>query len=94
MPGNGTERLVQLRIAYPRLMYNLLEEQETQTLDMVVGNVGGQIGLWVGGSVLSFVQVLVLLGRAMRAKYFSSSTSTNVVPIDGQCANTQKLPKV
>lgn len=66
--GNQSDRLVQLRIAYPRLMYNFLEEQETQTLDLVVGNIGGQLGLWLGGSVLSIVQILVLISTVALGK--------------------------
>lgn len=71
LEGNFSDRSVLLRIAFPRLMYNFLEEQETQTLDLAVGNIGGQLGLWLGGSFLSLMQTLVLICHVTAKKFWN-----------------------
>ncbi|KRX19167.1 Acid-sensing ion channel 4 [Trichinella nelsoni] len=48
-------------MAYPNFIIEKIEEKTVLTLEMVIGGIGGQVGLWLGCSLMSFVHLLVYL---------------------------------
>ena len=52
---------VQLEIYFERLNFYQFTEEETITLHELVSDLGGQIGLWIGVSVCTFVEFFSLL---------------------------------
>ncbi|OUC41440.1 Amiloride-sensitive sodium channel [Trichinella nativa] len=48
-------------MAYPNFIIEKIQEKTVLTLEMVIGGIGGQVGLWLGCSLMSFVHLLVYL---------------------------------
>ena len=53
--------LVKVTVNYNQLGYSYIQEQESLDVFSIVGNVGGQFGLFLGLSVLSFIETFELL---------------------------------
>ena len=53
--------LVKVRVNYNRLGYKYIEEQPSMDAFTLVGNAGGQFGLFIGISLLSFIETIELL---------------------------------
>lgn len=41
--------------------YMSFTEVSTYSFDAMIGNIGGILGLWLGASIMSFIQILVFL---------------------------------
>ncbi|KRY14360.1 hypothetical protein T12_4957, partial [Trichinella patagoniensis] len=50
MPANADDVII-----------GIIQEKTVLTLEMVIGGIGGQVGLWLGCSLMSFVHLLVYL---------------------------------
>uniref|UniRef100_A0A915K5A3 Uncharacterized protein n=1 Tax=Romanomermis culicivorax TaxID=13658 RepID=A0A915K5A3_ROMCU len=80
MPDNETtlNDLIYMQIAYPQLEYTLFDQSPSMQLDDVVSNVGGQVGLWLGLSMMAIIQVpLVLCSTALWWCYSKRQGSKN-----------------
>jgi hypothetical protein len=53
--------IVRVTINYNQLGYTLIQEQASLDLFSLIGNVGGQCGLFLGLSALSFIEIIELL---------------------------------
>lgn len=64
LPTNVTaewnKRLV-LDIFYEKLEYTLIKHFASMTPNSFIANLGGQLSLWIGGSVISLIQLLIFL---------------------------------
>ena len=50
-----------VNVFYGSLDYTLVEESASLTFDMLVANIGGNLGLFTGMSLLSFVELIELI---------------------------------
>jgi len=48
-------------IYYPDFYYTSITEQSKTTFDNLIGNLGGLLGLFIGGSLISFFEIFELL---------------------------------
>ncbi|KAF6027068.1 hypothetical protein EB796_014629 [Bugula neritina] len=55
------EEFVNVEVYFDNLNYYLYKERASMTLEDLVGNIGGHLGLWIGMSVISFVEVFELI---------------------------------
>lgn len=84
---------VVLNVFYERLEYPVVKHVPAMSVPQFVANLGGQLGLWVGGSVLTLAQMLIFLGqyswRALQGKRdkqrkldeFQANSHTMVPPV-------------
>eukprot|EP00794_Sanderia_malayensis_P005993 gene5993-6689_t len=61
------KKLVKVTIYYDEMLTEKHVEEEQYSFDMVVADLGGQMGLFLGGSILSLVEVFVLLGKILKS---------------------------
>ncbi|KRY71957.1 Acid-sensing ion channel 4 [Trichinella pseudospiralis] len=59
--SKAQEQKLIIIMAYPNFIIEKIEEKTVLTLEMVIGGIGGQVGLWLGCSLMSFVHLLVYL---------------------------------
>ena len=52
------DNLVEFVVYYDELAYTLIEEEPKMTLDEMVGTIGGHLHLFLGMSLMSFVELL------------------------------------
>lgn len=45
-----------------------MKEVKSFTIDMAIANVGGQAGLWLGASIVTFIQALYYVALAIGEK--------------------------
>ncbi|CAJ0583902.1 unnamed protein product, partial [Mesorhabditis spiculigera] len=55
-----SENAAMLEIYYEQLSYEILSESEVYLLVNMVSDIGGQAGLWLGASVLTLIEIMVL----------------------------------
>ncbi len=64
------ESILSFTVNYNSLSYTYIEEQPSFTFSQFVGNLGGQLGLCIGISLLSFVEVLELISELCILFYY------------------------
>ena len=74
--------LVKLMVNYKTIEYTLVEEIAQMPFEVLLGNIGGQLGLFIGISLLSLIEIFQLLIRLLLVlirhfKRKNSSTNTN-----------------
>lgn len=57
------KRLVALNIYYPKLSYSFVSEQQQYTITDLISSIGGSLGLLLGASLLSLMEVVDLFLR-------------------------------
>jgi hypothetical protein len=57
-----------LDISYNHMTYVKITQSPSMTFSTFVGNIGGQIGLWIGASIISCVKIFIVLGPLVYTK--------------------------
>uniref|UniRef100_A0A5S6QUV3 Uncharacterized protein n=1 Tax=Trichuris muris TaxID=70415 RepID=A0A5S6QUV3_TRIMR len=55
------ESLVYLQVAHTSLEYKTVNQEWATEIDSLIADFGGQVGLWIGGNLITFVQIPILL---------------------------------
>ena len=63
--GHVADNMVQINVFYETLSYTQVEEDAKYTFDNLVGTLGGHLHLFLGMSLLSFVEVVEFLFQAL-----------------------------
>ncbi|KAF6036226.1 SCNN1G [Bugula neritina] len=71
------QEFVKLEVFYDNLNYLQYSEKQSMTVEDLVGAIGGHLGLWIGMSILSFVEVIELIVDLL--KVFAGAFSNNRV---------------
>ncbi|VDK85483.1 unnamed protein product [Cylicostephanus goldi] len=50
-----------LEIYYEQMSYEVLRESESYSFVNLISDIGGQMGLWLGASVLTAIEILIFL---------------------------------
>ncbi|KJH39990.1 degenerin [Dictyocaulus viviparus] len=56
-----SKHAVMLEIYYEQMSYEILRESESYSIVNLVSDVGGQMGLWLGASVLTAIEIIIFL---------------------------------
>ncbi len=62
MYANASD-IVQIQFYYPTLSFTVVEEKLRFSVDDLISSIGGQMGLWLGISLISFYDWTVILLR-------------------------------
>ncbi|KAK3722842.1 hypothetical protein QZH41_007800 [Actinostola sp. cb2023] len=81
--GGTSNNLLKIHIFYEELNFEAIEESISYQIENFLSDVGGQLGLWLGVSVLSGVEVVELL--ALMLIYLFKNRS-NIVTLDDPIA--------
>ncbi|KAF6036229.1 SCNN1D [Bugula neritina] len=81
------EEFVKLEIYFDNLNFYRYKERPSMTFEDLIGNIGGHLGLWIGMSVISFVEVFELIVSlfAVCAKALSASKQNKVEQMKQFC---------
>ena len=71
--------LILLHVYYPSLHYTVTAQVESFTLDTLISNLGGQIGLFLGASLMTLVELIEGLGFIMWTAYQRKRSQRNRV---------------
>uniref|UniRef100_S4RS39 Acid sensing ion channel subunit family member 5 n=1 Tax=Petromyzon marinus TaxID=7757 RepID=S4RS39_PETMA len=72
------ENLLSIDVAYTDLNYALIQQQKTLPESVLLSDIGGQLGLFVGASVITIIEVLEFVARsAARALNAAASFLSN-----------------
>ena len=66
---NETEmarRYVQVHVYFEDMVYTISDQQASMNIAQLVANVGGQMGLWIGASVISLIEVFDFIVVTLR----------------------------
>ncbi|KFD51137.1 hypothetical protein M513_08037 [Trichuris suis] len=53
--------LVYLQVAHTSLEYKTVDQEWATEIDNLIADFGGQVGLWIGGNLITFIQIPLLL---------------------------------
>ena len=71
--------LMQLRVFFADMTYKVLKEQKKYSFEGLVSDIGGQMGIWIGASVFSVIELLYIVGQLVRGLFTSQKDKTNDV---------------
>jgi hypothetical protein len=63
------ESVIKINIFYDSMEYTSIKETAAVTIDILLGNIGGVLGLFIGISMLSFIEIIELLLEIIRIVY-------------------------
>ena len=58
-------RLISLNVYYPKLSYSFISEQQQYTITDLISSIGGSLGLLLGASLLSLMEIIDLFVRIL-----------------------------
>eukprot|EP00794_Sanderia_malayensis_P005315 gene5315-5984_t len=64
------ENFLKVTIFYSDLSYEYVEQQPSYDLKILLGDIGGQLGLFLGSSVLTYLEIVDCLFMLVYTKYF------------------------
>ena len=70
--------MINLKVYYPSLKITKVEQVPAYTFDELLSNVGGQLGLFLGASLLTMGEFIDYLFRFCYYKCKSKRTQTNI----------------
>ncbi|VDM77570.1 unnamed protein product [Strongylus vulgaris] len=76
-----SEHAAMLEIYYEQMSYEVLRESESYSFVNLISDIGGQMGLWLGASVLTAIEILIFLisvvsiALGTHLKYFDKANS-------------------
>ena len=59
-----------MSVFYNTLDYTLSEEEPKMTVDILIGAIGGHLHLFMGMSLLSFVEIYLLIGKFVNIQIY------------------------
>uniref|UniRef100_A0A1I7Y9G0 Uncharacterized protein n=1 Tax=Steinernema glaseri TaxID=37863 RepID=A0A1I7Y9G0_9BILA len=96
-----SQHAAMLEIYYEQMSYEVLTESESYLFVNLVSDIGGQAGLWIGASVLTIIELLVLLFRLLtlycRRRWHGGGpcrTEMSEAPTDRSTASAKTIPKI
>eukprot|EP00795_Rhopilema_esculentum_P002064 gene2064-17631_t len=72
-PDEVRERLIRLSVYYDEMVESTFEEKEVYDLSAFTSDLGGQMGLFLGASLLSLIEIFALLFSFLSNKFFGSN---------------------
>ncbi|XP_065066813.1 acid-sensing ion channel 4-A-like [Rhopilema esculentum] len=72
-PDEVRERLMRLSVYYDEMTETTFEEKEMYDLSAFTSDLGGQMGLFLGASLLSLIEIFALLFSFLGNKFFGSN---------------------
>ena len=75
--ANRAGNILQVRIFYETLAYTQVREEAKISVDTLVGHIGGHLHLFMGMSLLSFVEVFLVLLKFVNANLFFRDNNNN-----------------
>jgi len=67
-------------IYYPDFYYTSITEQPKTTFDQLISNIGGLLGLFIGGSIMSFFEIFELLISVLVIMFKSREKKVKPLP--------------
>ena len=67
------DNLVRLVVYYDDLSYEIHRQQPSYDFAFFLGDIGGQIGLFIGAGAMSYFELVDCIGMMLHTKYFKKS---------------------
>lgn len=85
MSGSSRENVLKVQVFYEELNVEVVTEKRSYELPDFASDIGGQLGLWIGCSVLTVAEFLefamLLIGLAVRKCSSSNTINTSVMEL-------------
>ncbi len=72
---NKTSSIAKVNIFYNEISYSLFKEYPSKTIDGLMGEIGGQLGLFIGISLLSLFELFELLFEIIRISFLNKKNN-------------------
>eukprot|EP00795_Rhopilema_esculentum_P011437 gene11437-21638_t len=69
---------LRIDVYYGDMMYSMITEEESYSFGKLIGDIGGYMGLLVGASVFSLLELIVLIGQTIFAMIATRTRRVNV----------------
>ena len=69
---NIKKNFVRIEIYYQNLNFQKIQESPSYSMTQLITDFGGNIGLWIGWSVLTFLEILVFLVNMTKVIFFGT----------------------
>ncbi|KAK0400541.1 hypothetical protein QR680_015306 [Steinernema hermaphroditum] len=94
-----SQHAAMLEIYYEQMSYEVLTESESYLLVNLVSDIGGQAGLWIGASVLTIIEIGVLIFRLLtlycrRRWHGGGPCRTEMTETPSTDGSTPTVPKI
>ena len=70
------QNFLKVNIYYEDLGYEVIQEKEEWTYQKLISDVGGQMGIWIGASLFSIVEIFVFVLNIIRKVIFNCNEKT------------------
>lgn len=70
--SHSLQSVILVDIAFPALEYTIIEQSYMKSVPEIVAEIGGQTGLWLGGSMVTIVQVIVVVYKSICKRLMTS----------------------
>ena len=87
--SNIDKNIISMKVFFEEMRYTLIEQQSVYTWVSLFGELGGQLGLCLGASVLTTVELLQLLGVLCSRLCERPSAQTHIVHVQPQSTQSQ-----
>jgi len=77
-PSQPVNDIIYVNVAYSHMEYSKYTQANSMEPDDLVANLGGQIGLWLGGSMLTLIQIPLFLFAFCSVTFFQKTKKITV----------------
>ena len=72
---------IKLTIFFADMTYKVLREEKKYSFEGLVSDIGGQMGIWIGASVFSIIELLYIIGQLVHGLFSSKQGKSNTVAL-------------
>ena len=70
---------MKLNIFFADMTYKVMKEEQKYTFEGLISDIGGQMGIWIGASMFSIIELIVIIGQLFRGLFLPGNKKADGV---------------